>query len=335
MSDASKKVIIKKIKKRGHEGHHGGSWKVAYADFVTAMMAFFLLLWLITMVSSERRAVLANYFKNFSLFEQSGKSFMTGSAFIMDDVMKKTEINADDFGKQFKKNVQDKMQGMEDQVLVDRVTGNTFMEGIRIQIVDKEGSSMFPLGSAEPTPKAKKILALVYDNIKDLKTKIIIEGHTDGAPFRGDQISNWELSTARASSARRELEANGLEPSRIARVIGYADTELYNKEDPKDAKNRRISIILLQKTVPSGLTADSLKKDGDKGILDSAGTPGQIQRTAPPPKTQTMSDTFSSPSSEARKERPNVLQSGGEKMENELPRFKPKKEKKRDIIGIN
>jgi chemotaxis protein MotB len=328
MSDASKKIIIKKIKKGGHEGHHGGSWKVAYADFVTAMMAFFLLLWLITMVSSERRAVLANYFKNFSLFEQSGKSFMTGSAFIMDDVMKKAEINADDFGRQLKKTVQEKLQGVEDQVMVDRVTGNTVMEGIRIQIVDKEGSSMFPLGSAEPTSKAKKILALVYDNIKDLKTKIIIEGHTDGAPFRGDQISNWELSTARASSARRELEANGLEPSRIARVIGYADTELFNKEDPKDAKNRRISIILLQKTMPAGLSTNPLKKGSSKSIFDQSDTTAQTQPMAPQPEKS------ASPSSEAMKESPKVAQPEGGKAEKNLPRFKPKKDKNRDIIGI-
>ncbi len=248
MADKSKIIIIKKVKKN-HEGSHGGSWKVAYADFVTAMMAFFLLLWLITMSSPEKRAVLAQYFKHFSVFEKSGQSFMQNSTEIFSAKMPDTEqsmksgkggISAEELKDRLQKAVEEKMRGVKDQVLVDFFEG-----GIRIQIIDTEGSSMFPLGSAQPNERARDILRLVTDNIKDTPNRIAIEGHTDSAPFKGAQITNWELSTDRASAARRELEINGIDPARIARVVGYADQELLVKDNPRDPRNRRISIILL------------------------------------------------------------------------------------------
>jgi len=121
---------------------------------------------------------------------------------------------------------------------------------VRIQIVDAEGSPMFSSGSASPMPKAQEILQLVAENIIDIPNRIVIEGHTDAAPFRSGWITNWELSTDRASSARRILEANGIEPQRIARVVGYADQELYIKLDPIDPRNRRISIILQKPPEP-------------------------------------------------------------------------------------
>ncbi|HRT62459.1 MAG TPA: flagellar motor protein MotB [Syntrophales bacterium] len=242
----SEKIIIKKVKKRVFHSTHGGQWKVAYADFVTAMMAFFLLLWLLSMVSQEKRAVLAEYFKHFSIFQESGMSILDGKAFVMEDFITRPEIRPEEFGNKLKRNVEEKLKDMKDQVLVDVIEG-----GVRIQIVDKEGNPMFRLGSAEPTVKAKEVLALIYENVKDMKQKIAIEGHTDAAPFRGDQITNWELATSRASAARRELEQHGIEPSRIARVVGYADQELLIKEDPRDARNRRISIILLQEHQPA------------------------------------------------------------------------------------
>ncbi|MEN6463652.1 MAG: OmpA family protein, partial [Syntrophaceae bacterium] len=122
--------------------------------------------------------------------------------------------------------------------------------------------------SAQPTQKAKEILALLAENIKDTNNKIVVEGHTDSVPFRGEQITNWELSTSRASAARRELEANGIEPTRIARVVGYSDQELLIREDPENPRNRRISIILLkmdngsppQKQLESIITPEAFKK---------------------------------------------------------------------------
>lgn len=139
-----------------------------------------------------------------------------------------------------KKVIEEKLRELKDHIMIDTVEG-----GVRIQIVDLEGEPMFPLSSAEPTEKAKEILKVVAENIKDEPAKIAVEGHTDAVPFRGGKTTNWELSTARASSARRELEKNGVEPEKIARVVGYADTMPLIKEDPKDPRNRRISIILM------------------------------------------------------------------------------------------
>ncbi|OPY05890.1 MAG: Motility protein B [Syntrophus sp. PtaB.Bin001] len=133
------------------------------------------------------------------------------------------------------------LQTIKDQVYINIVDG-----GLKIQIVDKEGSLMFPLGSAEPTPKAKEILKIVSENIKGNNSKIVVEGHTDAAPFKSAQTTNWELSTSRASAARRELENNSIDPGRIAKVVGYADQDLFIPQNPMDARNRRISIIVLQ-----------------------------------------------------------------------------------------
>ncbi len=261
MSEAVRKVIIKKVKKKHGEGHHGGSWKVAYADFVTAMMAFFLLLWLLSMVSEDKRIAMAEYFKNFSLFTHSGTNFMPGSAFVITDHIKKAELKPENLSAAVKKGLS-RSKAASDQVLVDVIDS-----GVRIQIVDKEGSPMFKLGSAEPTERAKEIMSLVYDTIKDVEAKLAIEGHTDAAPFRGDQVTNWELSTMRASAARRMLETNGLDPSRVARVVGYADTDLLVKDQPKDPQNRRISIIVLN-SKDAAPVAGALKREGQASLQE-------------------------------------------------------------------
>jgi chemotaxis protein MotB len=136
--------------------------------------------------------------------------------------------------------IDNKLQAMKNQVLIE-----TTKEGLKIQIVDNEGSEIFRSGSDEPTEKARQIIRLVSENLREKPNRIIIEGHTDSAPFKSAQKTNWELSTSRASAARRELENNGIDPNRIARVVGYADQDPLIKEDPKDLRNRRISIILL------------------------------------------------------------------------------------------
>ncbi len=245
MADKSKTtVIVKKIKKT-HGEHHGGSWKVAYADFVTAMMAFFLLLWLITMVEPEKRAAVADYFRNFNLFQQAGRSFMEQSSAIHKDI--KTTVEpvtgqnmAERLKEQIKEAVEQKLKELKDHIMIETVEG-----GVRIQIVDLEGEPMFPLSSSVPTEKAKQILKVVAENIKDENARIAIEGHTDAVPFKGGKITNWELSTERASAARRELEQNGVDPGKIARVVGYADTMPLLQDNPKDPRNRRISITLM------------------------------------------------------------------------------------------
>ena len=263
--NASKPIIIKRVKKKGHAAAHGGSWKVAYADLVTAMMAFFLLLWLLAMVSPEKRLALSNYFNNHSVFKTEsigGKSFMTGSQSVIDapvtmkneqgktgnskgsaaEVTEAKKVTSEEMAERLKDSINRTMRYLKDQILVDIVEG-----GVRIQIIDMAGSEMFALGSDVPTQKALKILELVADNIRDVDNRIAVEGHTDSAPFMGGKTTNWELSTSRASAARRVLGRNGIDPDRIARVVGYADQELFIKEDPRDPRNRRISIILLSK----------------------------------------------------------------------------------------
>lgn len=255
MDDQKRPIIIKK-KKRKHDAAHGGAWKVAYADFVTAMMAFFLVMWLLAMVAPEKRAVMAEYFKKSGIFDQSGKSFMENTSQVLrqpDKGFKETAsdtskgsgggrvVSAEDLAKQLKAAIDEKLKSVKDQVLVDIMEG-----GVRVQIIDSQGSMMFPSGSAEPTEKAKEILRLMTENIGDLRNRIAIEGHTDAAPYKNAQTTNWELSTARASAARRELEKNGVASSHIARVVGYADQELFVPENPLDPRNRRISIIILQ-----------------------------------------------------------------------------------------
>ena len=254
MEERSRPIIIKK-KKKGHGEAHGGAWKVAYADFVTAMMAFFLVMWLLAMVAPEKRAAVSEYFKHYNIFVESGASFMEKTSQVLDqpdkgftptpkDLSKGAGaggLTSEDLVKKLKRAIDEKLKSVKNQVLVDIVEG-----GVRVQIIDAEGSMMFPLGSAEPTEKSKEILKLVAENIGNVPNRIAIEGHTDAAPFKGAQTTNWELSTARASAARRELERNGIEVSRIARVVGYADQELYVSENPRDPRNRRISIILLQ-----------------------------------------------------------------------------------------
>jgi chemotaxis protein MotB len=195
---------------------------------------------------------------------------------------------------------------LSDQVLVDAIDG-----GVRIQIVDKEGSPMFKLGSAEPTDKAREILASVAEVIREQDAKIAIEGHTDAAPFRGDQITNWELSTNRASAARRMLETNGLDPSRVARVVGYADTDLFIKENPKDPQNRRISIIILQPR-EGPPAASSVRKEAQ------ASTP-QAQQAQP---------GTSEPAVESAASKENAAKQSFQQKKAEM------KKKKRDVMGL-
>jgi chemotaxis protein MotB len=246
-----KSVIVKKVKKAGHGGHHGGSWKVAYADFVTAMMAFFLLLWLLTMNSDEKRARISAYFKHFSIFSAGGTSFMEKSSSMFresgpteqkvfqannrSDVLANNEHIED----AFQKKLTESLSEGKDQVEV-----NISNDKIRIQMIDKEGREMFERGSSTLTETAKKILKAISDNIMSLPNEISIEGHTDSIPLNTGSYTNWELSADRAATARRELESDGIDPSRIREISGHADREPYVKNNPDSPKNRRITVVI-------------------------------------------------------------------------------------------
>jgi chemotaxis protein MotB len=253
MSDQKGKIIIKKVKRISGGGAHGGSWKVAYADFVTAMMAFFLLLWLLSMVSTEKRARMATYFKSFSIFQQSGTSFMEKSSEMFnqagesDDKLspdmsgKGQHQTAESFKESIKEAIAAKLGDIKDQVVVD-----VFEGGVRIQLVDKAGKPMFDVGSSAPTPMATRIMQVIGDQVKDMPNPISVEGHTDALAYKmAATRGNWELSTERALTAKKQLEGFGLNPARLTRVAGYADTVPFITEDPEDPRNRRISVILL------------------------------------------------------------------------------------------
>ncbi len=247
MQKSEKSVIIKKVKKGGHGGHHGGSWKVAYADFVTAMMAFFLLMWLISAASQEQKEHLAGYFKEFSLFDYKGVSDAPGmteqappehqSATIGDTA------SDEEIVEMLNKHIEEKLEDLKDQITVESSD-----QGVRIEATHKENKALFDSGSTIPTAVGQKILSEIGLGIKDLKNKIAIEGHTDAVQYSGEQYTNWELSTDRASTARRVLTQSGVNPERIERVSGYASSKLLNKTDPKDPKNRRISIMLFNES---------------------------------------------------------------------------------------
>jgi chemotaxis protein MotB len=251
-----KSIIIKRVKKTAREGGHGGSWKVAYADFVTAMMAFFLLLWLITMVSPEKRARVASYFKYYAIFEKSGISMLEGSG---KDVL---YLGGDgvnipqERGKPGKStNIKKTPQQLKEEV-VGRIQSNLghlkgqviiedFKDNVRIEIVDSEGAPIFPVGDSSLTQNGKKLLKEITESLLDIDNKIVIEGHTDALSYKSNKYTNWELSTARASVARSEMEALGLNPDRISMVSGYAATKPLIKDNPNDPRNRRVSIVVL------------------------------------------------------------------------------------------
>jgi chemotaxis protein MotB len=251
MTDQKQKIIIKKVKRVSEEGGHGGSWKVAYADFVTAMMAFFLLLWLITMTSPEKRAQLSNYFKFFSIFKESGTSFMGESSEMFKqpsenerkipvETQGTSQSNPETFKEAIKQAIEEKLGDIKDQIMVD-----VFEGGVRIQLVDKEGKPMFDLGSSKPTALASRIMQVIGEQIRNLPNPVSVEGHTDSLAYKSSTYGNWELSTERALAAKKQLEEFGMNPNRLTRVAGYADTVPFIKENPEDPRNRRISIILL------------------------------------------------------------------------------------------
>ena len=279
-------LIIKKVKKGGDHGHHGGAWKVAYADFVTAMMAFFLLLWLLQATTEEQKLGIADYFAPAAVSRSTsgsggvmgGRTFTKEGANPSDQspigVMIKLPTNPPDFdntgdpqentatnetgpggvdaktqqkveGDQLedflKKREEEQFatvekalrQAIENVPDLKNLTNNLIIdrtkEGLRIQIIDEDGKSMFPSGSADMFDHTKELLSLVVDAIQQLPQQIAIKGHTDATPFQTKTgYTNWELSSDRANASRRAMIAAGLRPERIASVVGLAD------QDPLD-----------------------------------------------------------------------------------------------------
>ncbi len=246
MADENTPIIVKKIKKGG--GHHGGAWKVAYADFVTAMMALFIVLWVLSQDDATKEAV-SRYFKDPIGFSALGKNILPGVAQVGDP-----EGSAEaqrELEKEKLKNMGDKIlsemsnnpefKEMKDQIEIEFVD-----EGMRIEIIDSAEDIFFEIGTATLKPSAQVLLRKMGDQFAILPNMIIVEGHTDARPFlsKGAAYSNFALSSERANAARQALVSGQLTEIHIEEVRGYADRKLRDKADPYSVVNRRISIIV-------------------------------------------------------------------------------------------
>jgi len=280
-------IVIKKVKKGGHAAH-GGAWKIAYADFVTAMMAFFLLLWLLSSASQEQLEGISDYFApTTASVSQSGSGAILGGTTIavdgaMEDTVSRPQVTMDlpppkagsggeamqdepvtaeqeaekakkDAEDQQIKEAQDTLQEAIDTLPEFQQMAKSLMiedtpEGLRIQIVDQDGLAMFSSGRATLFEHTEKVLSLVVGVISKMPQDIAISGHTDAVPMSGNEYTNWELSSDRANSARRFIIQSGVPSDRIASVVGKAATQPLLADDPTNARNRRLSIVLLRGT---------------------------------------------------------------------------------------
>jgi chemotaxis protein MotB len=235
MADARPIIIIKK--KGGHGGHHGGAWKVAYADFVTAMMALFIVLWLLNTSKPVKEAV-AGYFK-----DPSGTADKMGSTKV--GTAEALSITKDDMPK-LKEELEKAISKVPD---LDKIKSQIEMtitpEGLRIELLETETGTFFELGNSSPSTKGKELLSLLAVELGKLPNHLSIEGHTDSKPYSGGrEYGNWELSTDRANAARRLMQHDGLQADQVSQVRGYADQMLRTPTTPLDASNRRVSVIV-------------------------------------------------------------------------------------------
>jgi len=280
-------IIVKKIKKGGG-GHHGGAWKIAYADFVTAMMAFFLLMWLLGSTSKAQKEGISEYFKtplkqvlmgpsmgaSDTIIKGGGGKDFTKKSGQVKKVEgpdgKKTAVDAEDAKKaleqvekvkleELKKKIEKAidesptLSKFKNQLLLDITS-----DGLRVQIVDEQNRAMFNSSKADMQPYAKQILQELGKTLNDVPNKISLSGHTDATPYPNGEksYSNWELSSDRANASRRELVAGGMDETKLLRVVGLSSASLFNKENPFDATNRRISIIIMNKQAEENALKD-------------------------------------------------------------------------------
>ncbi len=287
MSDDSQQpIVVKKIKKGGG-GAHGGAWKIAYADFVTAMMAFFLLMWLLGSTTKGDLKGIADYFNTPLKVALLGGSGSGDSSSVIqgggEDLtrthgqVKKGEvespskkINLQALKADFEKKEKERLEGLKgdiealidasptlkqfkNQMLLDITT-----EGLRIQIVDEQNRPMFDSASSELKPYTRQILREIGPVLNKVENRISLSGHTDATPYAGGDkgFGNWELSTNRANASRREMVVGGLDDKKVMRVVGFASTVLYDKAQPSSAINRRISIVVLNKRTEEAILSD-------------------------------------------------------------------------------
>ena len=297
MSEDLRPIVIKRIKKGG-AAHHGGAWKIAYADFVTAMMAFFLLMWLLGSTASGDLKGIAEFFQNplkvgmsggsgagdaTSILKGGGKVLTSSSGQVKDgDVESKKrgatvrEARTEQLRKEFEKRERATLNELK-QSIEKLIEGNSMLrqfknqllmdvttEGLRIQIIDEQNRPMFDTSSAELKPYSKVILREIGQALNAVPNKVSFAGHTDAAQFGGGEkgFSNWELSANRANASRREMIAGGMDENKVLRVVGLSSTVLFDKNDPLSSSNRRINIVVLNKRTEEAM----LQEDGSATV---------------------------------------------------------------------
>jgi chemotaxis protein MotB len=229
-------IVIKR--KSGHAGHHGGAWKVAYADFVTAMMSLFIVLWLMNSSEKIRKAV-AGYFN-----DPKGTAAMMGTTMTGTGDAASAQPNARI--KQLKEKLEAEIQAKQElQKLSKQIEITITPEGLRIELLEGKEGTFYQSGSPRLSGSGQELLALLAAELKTLPNGLLIEGHTDATPYSSDlTYSNWELSADRANSARRLLQQDGVRADQVTQVRGYADQMLRLKSSPYDPSNRRVSILV-------------------------------------------------------------------------------------------
>lgn len=276
--DEKPTIFVRRVKKVQGGGHHGGSWKVAYADFVTAMMAFFMVMWLVGALTTKQREAVSDYFKNPSPIVGKSKAPSPGmngpggasnsmiklggtmelpkgpgAEFTRDPADQKSDA---DKKRQERERLEQLMQDLNEAIaksqalapFKDQLLLDITPEGLRIQIVDKQNRMMFDLGSAKLMPYTAEILHEIAGFVNRVPNRVSIAGHTDTASYANRiGYSNWELSADRANAARRALLEGGMDPAKIARVVGFGDAILFDKKNPLNPINRRISIVVMTK----------------------------------------------------------------------------------------
>ena len=265
MSEATARPIIVIKKKGGHGGHHGGAWKVAYADFVTAMMSLFIVLWLLNSTPQVKKAI-AGYFNDpRGTSKQMGTDLLGSGESVTID-----KTNVEKLQEAIKKAI---IKQKELDKLADQVELKMTSEGLRIELIEGKNGSFFESGSPKLTPAGEQLLGMLAGQLKPLPNHLLIEGHTDAKPFSGaNGYSNWELSSDRANSARRLLQQDGVRFDQVAQVRGYADQSLRVPADPMDPSNRRISLIVQFLDAPAGSKGPEVlgvSEDGKETKIES------------------------------------------------------------------
>ena len=278
MARGGGKVVIVKRVKKAHAAHHGGSWKVAYADFVTAMMAFFMVMWILGMDDNVKKAI-EGYFSNPVGVK---RGYASGSNPLMNGSSPSTvrreavQVAIRQVQEQRFRAAESQLRSRLDSVaatgrLRARVEVTVTTAGLRIELIeDGKGDTFFPFASSEMKEAGRVALSVIAGELQALRNPVVIEGHTDAAQYARRDFTNWELSADRANAARRILETSGLDPDRIVEVNGLADKQLRLPSQPLSPTNRRISILLPFLTPPDAPSIDALKERIEAGAKRSS-----------------------------------------------------------------